>query len=102
MKETAYHEAGHAVVANALGHRLMGVSIASDVPGKLGHSGSDILPDSLKSKRSWLRGQVSQEEWDAACDDIVVHLAGEMAEAQLDGRVYDPDANNPRTSDEGE
>jgi hypothetical protein len=102
MIETAYHEAGHAVVARMLGYGLLGISIDSDVEGKLGHSGSDVLPEALKQSRIWRQDVVTPEEWTAACDDIVVHLAGATAEDLLRGREYVMDADDPRSSDETE
>ena len=86
MLATAYHEAGHAVVARVLGYRLLGISIDSDVEGKLGHSGSDVLPESLKQSKNWRKEAVTPEEWTAASDDIVIYLAGATAEELLQGR----------------
>jgi hypothetical protein len=102
MLGTAYHEAGHAVVARVLGYRLLGISIDSAVEGNLGHSGSDVPPDSLKQSRNWRKDVVTPEEWTAASDDIVIHLVGATAEALLQGREHVVDPDDPRSSDETE
>src|ERR1700680_4202776 len=99
---TAYHEAGHAVVARMLGYKLLGTSIDSDVEGKLGHSGSDVLPQSLKQSNNWRKEIVTPEEWTAASDDVVIHLAGATAEELLHGREFAMDPDDPRSSDETE
>jgi len=102
MVETAYHESGHAVVARVLGYDLLGISIDSDVEGKLGHSGSNVLPESLKQTSVWRKDAVSADEWNAACDDVVIHLAGATAEEHLRAGTYVLDPNEPRSSDETE
>ena len=102
MLGTAYHEAGHAVVARVLGYRLLGISIDSDVEGKLGHSGSDVLPESLKQSKNWRKEVLTPEEWTAASDDIVIYLAGATAEELLQGHEYVMDPDEPRSSDETE
>jgi hypothetical protein len=102
MRQTAYHESGHAVTARILGYQLLGISINSEIEGKLGHSGSNVLPESLKQSKIWRQDVVSAEEWKAACDDVVIHLAGPTAEERSRGGTYVLDPNEPRSSDETE
>jgi hypothetical protein len=75
LHATAYHEAGHAVVALALGRPLQRVTI---VPGKT-HAGIDTLGQCYVQKgrfrpsKDWLE------------DEVLILFAGMAAEAQLTG-----------------
>jgi hypothetical protein len=99
---TAFHEAGHAVVAHRLGYPLGGVSIDSQIEGKLGHSASDVLPNRLKEITDWRRENLSEAEWKAAWHDVVIYLAGASAEAEYKGDAFMPDPDVPQSSDEEE
>ncbi len=83
LKETAYHEAGHAVANFAIGRRFRKVSIIP-VPehnslGRVTGSGwkSRLNPELDDTEKLRLRRMVEAE--------IVVSLAGVVAEAQLTG-----------------
>lgn len=74
---TAYHEAGHAVMALAVGRSIQKVTIA---PGKLQFGGSRLGTCEIKKGRS--KGSKDQLE-----DDVLVLLAGMVSESRFTG-VY--------------
>jgi ATP-dependent Zn protease len=76
---TAYHEAGHAVMAMAVGRSIQKVTIA---PGKLQFGGSRLGTCEIKKGRS--KGSKDQLE-----DDVLVLLAGMVSESRFTG-VYCP------------
>lgn len=76
---TAYHEAGHAVMAMAVGRSIQKVTIA---PGKLQFGGSRLGTCEIKKGRS--KGSKDQLE-----DDVLVLLAGMVSESRFIG-VYCP------------
>jgi ATP-dependent Zn protease len=76
---TAFHEAGHAVMALAVGRSVQKVTIA---PGKLQFGGSRLGTCEIKKGRS--KGSKDQLE-----DDVLVLLAGMVSEARFTG-VYCP------------
>ncbi|PHQ34025.1 cell division protein FtsH [Rhodopirellula bahusiensis] len=76
---TAYHEAGHAVMALAVGRSIQKVTIA---PGKLQFGGSRLGTCEIKKGRS--KGSKDQLE-----DDVLVLLAGMVSESRFTG-VYCP------------
>lgn len=75
-RSTAYHEAGHAVVALALGRPLHRVTI---VPGKT-HSGIDSLGQ-CQIKRGRFRPSKDELE-----DEMLILFAGMAAEARCTGQ----------------
>ncbi len=71
---TAYHEAGHAVVALAVGMTVQKVTITA----KHGRLGAVMTTNKGKQKKKRFR--------DRAEDDLLVLLGGMVAEARLTGR----------------
>jgi len=100
MTGTAHHEAAHAVAHVALGYRLYEVTINSSVADKLGHTHGSVLPKALKQTKNWSKGTITDKDWQAACDDTVVLLVGELAEARFTGNAYCLDPLDPRSSDQ--
>lgn len=76
LMATAYHEAGHAVMAMVLGRSVQKVTIT---PGKLLGGGSRLGICEMKKGRS-------KSTKDALEDDILVLLAGMVAEARFTGQ----------------
>lgn len=72
---TAYHEAGHAVMAMSVGRSIQKVTIA---PGKLQFGGSRLGTCEIKKGRS--KGSKDQLE-----DDVLVLLAGMVSESRFTG-----------------
>lgn len=70
---TAYHEAGHAVIAIVLGRPIHKISI---VPNKTRLGACDIKKGRFQPSSDWLE------------DEVLILLAGVVAEARLTGR-YD-------------
>ena len=75
LKATAYHEAGHAVMAILLGRMVEKVTI---VPGQM-HSGVSRL-GACKIQKS--RRKASQDPME---DDVLILLAGMVAESRVTG-----------------
>ena len=75
METTAYHEAGHAVIASILGGKVVSVSIESESP--------EVDGDAVVA---WNRGGRNDRE--IALDDIRVAIAGPIAEMVYAGE-YD-------------
>jgi cell division protease FtsH len=76
---TAYHEAGHAVAAHALGIVIEGVSIVQD-EGSLGHT-TTPLPENFDS---------SDEKADAVLEKhLIVGVAGAASEELLTEELSD-------------
>ena len=75
METTAYHEAGHAVIASILGGKVVSVSIESESP--------EVDGDAVVA---WNRG--GRNDHEMAVDDIRVALAGPIAEMVYAGE-YD-------------
>lgn len=75
LKATAYHEAGHAVMANLLGRMVEKVTI---VPGQM-HSGVSRL-GACKIQKS--RRKSSKDPME---DDVLILLAGMVAESRVTG-----------------
>ncbi|TWT73138.1 ATP-dependent metalloprotease [Allorhodopirellula solitaria] len=73
---TAYHEAGHAVMAVSLGRQIHKVTIA---PGKQAFGGTRLGHCEIKKGRT--KGANDQLE-----DDVLILLAGMVAEARFTGQ----------------
>ncbi len=87
LMATAYHEAGHAVMAMVLGRRVQKVTIT---PGKLEGGGSRLGICEMKKGRA-------KSTKDALEDDVLVLLAGMVAEARYTGAYcYDSAAADLR------
>jgi len=102
MTGTAHHEAAHAVAHVALGYRLYEVTINSSVADKLGHTHGSVSPKALKQTKNWSKGTITDKDWQAACENTVVLLVGELAEARFTGNAYCLDPLDPRSSDQVE
>ncbi|MEM7561142.1 MAG: cell division protein FtsH [Planctomycetota bacterium] len=76
---TAYHEAGHAVIAIMLGRPIEKVTIS---PAKLQTGGQRLGVCKIQKGRT-------KPSKDALEDDVLILLAGMVAESQFSGR-YDP------------
>ena len=76
LRATAYHEAGHAVMAMFLGRAIQKVTIA---PGQ-SHLGTQRL-GACHLQKGKSRG--SHDYWE---DEIMIFLAGMVAESQITGR----------------
>jgi ATP-dependent Zn protease len=76
LTATAYHEAGHAVMALILGRPIQKVTIApSQLPlGSTRLGACEMKKGRSKSTQDWLE------------DDVLILLAGMVAESQLTGR----------------
>lgn len=96
----ALHEAAHAVAHIALNHELTETSIKRQFDGKLGYTKGNVLPDGLVESNDWGDGVASNEQRQAARDDIVILLSGEAAEAFIDGEEYEPEMGAHTCSDE--
>ena len=79
---TAYHEAGHAVMAVSLGRSIQKVTIA---PGKKQFGGTRLGVCEIKKGRT-------RSSHDPLEDDVLVLLAGMVAEAKFTGRYCESGA----------
>ena len=80
LELTAYHEAGHAVMAHLLGGRVRQVTIEPDNDDGPRRSGdTQIL---------WRRGAIAERDF--ARISVQVHLAGPAAEMAYSGEPYHP------------
>ena len=83
-RATAWHEAGHAVVALAVGRTIQRVSI---VPGNLQGGGVRLGACQMKKGRSKPSKEVLE-------DDVLILFAGMVAEARLTGTYCPQGANS--------
>jgi len=80
MELTAYHEAGHALIAHYLGGRVQRVSIETEWDEDLRHEGdTEVL---------WPAGRMTGSEFREA--GVLVALAGPVAEMLYSGEPYHP------------
>jgi len=81
-KSTAYHEAGHAVMALYLGREIQKVTVAS---GQLSGGGTRLGMCQMKKGRSKQRSDIVE-------DDGLILIAGMVAESQVTGRYCEQGA----------
>lgn len=87
--DTAYHEAGHAAIGRVLGYAVHAVSIESDGEGHAGFTHVDVLPKHLEATKDWRLESIGVDDWQTACDDVVITLAGDIAEAKSRREVFE-------------